>query len=344
MAREYKFEVIGDSDWELLGTRSFKVYFSEPENEWAEPPGILLLIAGYGGEAGSRVYQKMRSTFADEYNLYVVQCNYMGWEFMQSEITQKEIDSAINTSAETERRDIVADIEEIETNYNDMGPFQALDNILAVRSLMDIIKANGKTYNESRICAYGHSHGAYLAHLCNCFFPGMFTDILDNSSWIYPIYLDAKEHRVQDIKIGNVRLVRHFFYRIMEEAEDKEVYDLMGLYPQFENKARILCFHGEKDTLVSSKSKINLFEEIKNSQIRIIKETDVDNEIFKSANHGLDADFLKLFQYAVENYHLLESKAVNGGGFEGNILTTSKYVYGSRMNEGIPEIYRRALD
>lgn len=38
----------------------------------------------------------------------------------------------------------------------------------------------------------------------------------------------------------------------------------------------------------------------------LISEKEVDGEIFKSTNHGLDTDFLKLFGYVYEQYGLLE--------------------------------------
>lgn len=36
----------------------------------------------------------------------------------------------------------------------------------------------------------------------------------------------------------------------------------------------------------------------------LISEKEVDGEIFKSTNHGLDVDFLKLFGYVYEQYGL----------------------------------------
>jgi len=63
--------------------REFDVYFSTPDQGVNESTGLLLLIPGFGGNAESNVYKKMRSVFADQYNLVTVQCNYFGQEFMQ---------------------------------------------------------------------------------------------------------------------------------------------------------------------------------------------------------------------------------------------------------------------
>ena len=65
------------------GDRDLTVYYSIPDRGVTAETGVLLLIPGYGGNANSNVYRKMRRVFPDLYNLIVVQCDYFGWEFMQ---------------------------------------------------------------------------------------------------------------------------------------------------------------------------------------------------------------------------------------------------------------------
>ncbi len=55
-----------------------------------------------------------------------------------------------------------------------MGIMQAIDNISAVICIMEIIKDNCYKFNRNKIIIYGHSHGAYLAYLCNAFAPNLF--------------------------------------------------------------------------------------------------------------------------------------------------------------------------
>ena len=85
MAKEYEVQINGQPTWYSDQVRRFKMYFAEPENQVNRDTGILLLIAGYGGNANSHVYQKMRRKFADMYNFVTLQCDYLGWQFMQDD-------------------------------------------------------------------------------------------------------------------------------------------------------------------------------------------------------------------------------------------------------------------
>ena len=72
MAKEYDFCMYGHPSIYKPKERKLKIYFSEPESGVNENTGILLLIPGFGGNANSNVYKKMRDYFSDEYNLVVV--------------------------------------------------------------------------------------------------------------------------------------------------------------------------------------------------------------------------------------------------------------------------------
>jgi len=335
MAFEYEFEFEADSGWNERGTRKCKMYFTEPEFKCETPPGILLLIAGYGGEANSNVYCKMRKVFADKYNLFVVQCNYLGWEFMQSSIDGRGILQLERRNDEFEAK---ANINEDNINYNEMGPFQMLDNIVCVKALVDIINANKMEFDEKRVGIYGHSHGGYLAHLCNCFFPYLFTDILDNSAWLFPAYLTDIRQGI--VKVGKSTLNIFYDYEIKYKADDKEIYDLEVLYKQFFNKCNIVAFHGEEDSMVAYSTKKKLIESVNNARFKLIRVQDVDNVIFGSTEHGLSADFLKMFEYAVDELGVLNGEKEKGGDFTGNEFITSRYKYKSGMIADIPNLER----
>lgn len=68
------YEILGHPS--LFGDKERKLifYYSEPDKGVNEETGILLIIAGFGGNANSNVYKKMRNTFADKYNLLTIQC------------------------------------------------------------------------------------------------------------------------------------------------------------------------------------------------------------------------------------------------------------------------------
>ncbi|EYE88823.1 hypothetical protein Q428_05960 [Fervidicella metallireducens AeB] len=95
-------------------------------------------------------------------------------------------------------------------DFNDMGIMQALDNIVATLRVMNIIYENNCEFNSKKVIIYGQSHGAYLAYLCNAFAPTLFSLIIDNSAWIYPVYLKANRFLFQ--VINNFTLSIEFEY------------------------------------------------------------------------------------------------------------------------------------
>lgn len=92
--------------------REFNLYFSEPEHGVNEDTGLLLLIPGFDGNASSNVYKKMRSQFADEYNLVTIQCDYFGQEFMQA-------GSSVELNVSKEALTRIFDSSEIQEIYRD---------------------------------------------------------------------------------------------------------------------------------------------------------------------------------------------------------------------------------
>lgn len=72
MAKEYNYEMFGQPSIYSSKERKLNIYFSEPEDGINEETGIILFIAGFGGNANSNVYKKMRSVFADKYNLVTI--------------------------------------------------------------------------------------------------------------------------------------------------------------------------------------------------------------------------------------------------------------------------------
>ena len=84
MAKTYELEIQAQLSVYEPKERTMMMYFAEPEDGVNQDTGILLLLAGYGGNAKSRVFEKMRTAFADAYNLLTVQCDYFGYEYMQN--------------------------------------------------------------------------------------------------------------------------------------------------------------------------------------------------------------------------------------------------------------------
>ncbi|MEF9934198.1 DUF2920 family protein [Clostridium sp.] len=311
--------------------RKLKVYFSTPDNDINEETGVLLLIPGFGANANSKVYKKMRKEFADKYKLVTVQCDYFGWEFMQSDFNdidivggnfntdnqeiinmyQKKIQScssinevlSIDYDLETKLRFIKNYNEDIEY-FCDMGIMQGIDNVLATLFVINTIYSNDYIFNTNKVIIMGQSHGSYLAHMCNYLCQGLYTNILDNSGWVYPKYIYEPRylHYRPNEKL-ECEIEQSYYVYKKEFGIDGLALDRM--YSDFNNSCRIVCYHGEGDCLVTYDEKKRAIEGISNIILNKVTSNDIGKGIFSSIGHGCGADFLKIFdEYWKENIQI----------------------------------------
>ncbi|WP_409176027.1 DUF2920 family protein [Brevibacillus fortis] len=340
--------------------RTFNFYFSEPEAGVNSETGLLLLIAGFGGNANSNVYKKMRRVFADQYNLVTVQCDYFGQEFMQGyqtlqfNLSQQDMKSVFTPDeikminqegfnlpqflniASKYNIQVAADekLNESKKNFNDMGIMQAIDNLTAVFYVIQILKDNNLKFNSKKIITYGHSHGAYLSYLCNAFAPSLFNLLIDNSSWLFPVYLKSDRHLY--INIGNMLLDISFKYIASTIDYDAEILHLPTLYKKFNNQCEIQSFHGTTDNLISHIKKQRFCTSLANCTYHEISDEKLDGTIFQSTNHGLDSDFLALFDYVMKNMTFEQSDKLHVNPTH---LKTQTHNYHFDYNSGIPLLH-----
>lgn len=268
MADHFDFTISGHRNIYTGNLREYSIYFSTPTRGISKDTGICLLIPGYGGHVHSNVYRKMRDQFSDEYNLVVIQCHYFGQEFMQTDILEETIE-----------------------NFNDMSFMQAIDNVMAVQLVMQILRNKDLPFNSGKVILFGQSHGAYLAYLCNTFAPKLFTLLIDNSSYLYPIYLTSN----RQLQYTNGDIVQ-FNYIAADMSQELEICYLPSLYSKFSNNCRIVSYNGSNDNMVPSEDKRKFITSVNKSQFHLIHEGIVDNKVFSSTSHGLGADFLLLFR------------------------------------------------
>lgn len=367
MAKKFELTIDGIPSVYQPKSRKLKIYYCEPDNGVDEKTGILLFISGFGGHANSNVYKKMRSQFADKYNLVTVQCDYFGWEFMQeaNEITFNLSESKlaaiftlqeyndIFTNGSLDYRKLFhygrkyninilckARLKEDISNFNDMGIMQALDNISSVLMIIDLLNKKGLSFNQGKIILYGHSHGAYLSYLCNAFASNLFSLIVDNSSWLFPIYINT--NRMLYKSIGNAILTTEFEYLAKNIVIEEELLFLPLLYKKFINKCKILSYHGTTDHLISHQEKRKFCENIDNCLYYEISESDVDDRVFKSTNHGLNADFLELFDYAItkSSFDFSSEKRQHSA----ITYQTSKHRLSIDYTHGLPNVLLEKID
>lgn len=221
-------------------------------------------------------------------------------------------------------------------NFNNMNIMKAMDNITAVLKVMDILYDNECLFNTKKIIIYGQSHGAYLSYLCNALAPTLFSLIIDNSAWIYPLYV--YEDRLLTSNIENLYIVKRFKYLAKEVMKDKQILDLNWIYSQFKNNCNIISYHGTTDNLISNVEKRNFCNRINKCNYIEISEERVDNVVFKSTNHALDADFIKLFEYTMENVKIKFEKS-NVLQLKNNVeFTTYKHKYTINYSDVLPNI------
>ncbi|RJG24821.1 DUF2920 family protein [Paenibacillus thiaminolyticus] len=277
MATQFEYEIPAHANVYTNTPRTNKVYFSTPSQGVNKDTGLLLLIPGYGGHSQSNVYRKMRRTFADDYNLICIQCDYFGQEFMQNEVLEESVE-----------------------NFNDMSFMQAIDNINAVLFVIEALQRKNFSINYGKVIVYGQSHGAYLSYVCNAFSPNLFTMLIDNSSYLYPLYLVSE----RNLKYPDRQVTFH--YLASDFPKENEIFYLPSLYSKFENQCKIISYNGTHDLMVPQESKEKFCRGIHPSYFELVSVDRVDGGLFKSTQHGLGADFLRLFEYTMDKYGQFE--------------------------------------
>lgn len=269
--------------------------------------GICIVVPGLCGNIESNIYKKMRDVFANQYNLVTIQCEYFGSVYMQSANTftlKNNIDDVFNILKASEEEivqndpsklieilcsysvtlHVRANLSEDENYFNDMGYMQAIDIITAIEAVKIILKENALLFNDRKVLGYGHSHGAYLLHLCNRLVPHQFSYIIDNSAWIEPVYLNSNRYLFQSY--GSMTLQIEFVYFAKKVVNDINSLNLEYLYNDFINEANIIMFQGTNDNLSSHTKKEDIFKNVPNTEFLLIGEKEVDNQIFRSNRHG----------------------------------------------------------
>ncbi len=340
MAENYQFSAEGHPSIysENPKPREFNVYFSTPSEGVNEDTGILLLIAGFGGHANSNVYKKMREQFADQYNLVTVQCDYFGYEFMQEsasfefpdfkdpkfiywfekkfgvDVKERIYNEKLVNSVEilelikNENISIsgIADLNETSEYFCDMGIMQAIDNITAVVRVIGILYDNEYTFNTKKVLSFGSSHGGYLCYLANILSPNLFSGIIDNSAWVYPVYSLKGKNRMWTKSIGNLKIRMHFKYLASKIINPNDFLDLNVLYKLYDNGVKVISYHGQEDSLSPLDSKLKFLKKVSNHTATIISKEGIDNKVFYTADHGLGANYIELFALAINEFVFFE--------------------------------------
>lgn len=360
MAQEYKLFINAQPGFYQGTRRKFHMYYAIPDAGIQNNTGILLLVAGYGGGTSAHVYQKMRKLFADTYNMITLQCDYFGSQFMKGNehlpITEEVLRYSLSEEEfqqmleEPQRRMEIlqgktlegyVDLKESLAVYNEMGLIQAMDHLVALHKLQSLLKEQGAGYDAENILLYGQSHGGYLSYLCNALEPGLFSGLIDNSAYLFPYYMDIDREMFGESQIFSLRKLYHFLVR--DIVDDRRVYDLSYWYDSFDNQCRILSFHGKGDTMIPVERKQDFIENIPYTELVMVDEEKADGNLFSSCQHGLDADFIKLFAYSYERLKNWEVPIKQGRWVERS-FETEVFSYELSLEGEYPKLLRQAKE
>lgn len=303
-----------------FNNRDLRIDFTIPSVGTNKQTGIFIFVPGFGGHIDSNVYKKMREQFAEKYNMVTVQCDYFGSRFMQKadainfengidsvahllndeelenvRINQNQLLSILSTKKTT--ISVKAKLDESLDEFVDMSFMQAIDVITTLEAIQIILRENSLLFDENYIVGFGQSQGAYLLHLSNFLAPHLFSKIIDNAAWVRPEYLF--NNRLMYNSIDNCTLAVEFDYIGKKIMKNREALSLHNIYENFNNGAYIYSCVGTTDILVNVEDKHKSLKDLSYIDFDIINEKKVDGKIFKSTNHGLDADHLKLVEYVM---------------------------------------------
>ena len=137
--------------------------------------------------------------------------------------------------------------------------------------------------------------------------------------------------------IGKMAIDIEFDYLASHRLFDSELLNLESLYSKFENNCDIQSYHGTKDNLISNFEKREFCMGISKCTYNEISDKKVDNKIFKSTTHGLNADFLNLFDHAMSKKEFEKDTCLN---LENVFYQTKDGLYKIDYSSGLPQLYR----
>ncbi|CAN7157996.1 DUF2920 family protein [Paenibacillus sp. LjRoot56] len=368
MAKEHRFSVPAHPNVydKHGGERNLDIIFTEPEGGGNENTGLLLLVAGFGETMNSPKYEEARAYFSDHHNMFTVQCGYFGQAFMQDSLsvqyslnlnmmrqvlTSDELDYVYDGSnididklfQVGSNYPIHLDGEEVlnetKQEFNDMGIMQAIDQLTAIFAVEAILKDNERIVNKQRVHAYGQGHGAYLIYLCNVLAPKRFTCIVDNSAWLVPTYL--KSGRNLRGNYGKMDYSITFNYLAASMPFDKELQHLASVYKSFRNQARIIAYHGTDDHLTNIAHKKAFCQSVRLCSLKEVTATALVDSVIQSNGHGVGANFLRLYDYSMEQYAILGEVIHDSTTQTPTRIDTKLYRYNVDFSAGLPLLTRQ---
>lgn len=115
--------------------------------------------------------------------------------------------------------------------------------------------------------------------------------------------------------------------------KNDKLFSIDNIYKGFDNRCKILSYHGTNNSIVSLGEKKEGIKCIENIEFNEISADLIDNKIFNSTEHGVGADFIKLFDLFYKSVELESGECLE---FD-NITNLYSYIK-MDYTEGVPKL------
>ncbi|MEW9702577.1 DUF2920 family protein [Paenibacillus sp. SI8] len=196
--------------------------------------------------------------------------------------------------------------------YESFGFLPAIDCLVV---LGDILKQHH--LNKKKIIAFGSSYGGYIAMLMGKFAPHTFSTVIDNSGFsrISLHNICAKDFKggpaiYQDDEIF-IKGVSNEPWTILNENapnyfsdSHRSIRSLLEKRHRVKSETNYFIYHSKNDQMcpVGEKEEVaNILSDYNQTYFTKVSESDIDGNIFKNLNHGMDASLRGLFELTANN-------------------------------------------
>lgn len=201
-------QIEGAADFELGRPRTAPLTYDATWPQDGEAPGVVLVIAGFGGDTDSAYSRALRRHIVETTGMAAVSVRYHAFHARPANGGALRMDTAEHARLVGQAMLMGAQVENLADIHalmralaaknapvspkvwidpahgeaQNFGVLQALDHLCVIGDLME----NAPPFDARRIVALGSSHGGYIAHMIAKIAPSTLAAIIDNSSYAQP--------------------------------------------------------------------------------------------------------------------------------------------------------------
>jgi|GEM_PF-929927 len=329
-----------------------------------EKYGMAFCISGYGETANSEYYiDKLCPYISDTYNIITVGVRYHNDERVTPSYTVNIVDickfygvsedyfSNSNVGNVIDRIfDLLVErrvpmlertyclLADQYHKYSSFGLMPAIDHLVVLSNIL-------RDYNidKDNIIAFGTSYGGYVASLMAKYAPQTFSLVIDNSGFCLTHLQEVLGAHIGGMSGAIVHYVDGVRYQIpytsnsiwsLDETSSfyfsdahKQIRNLIVEEHRSKSDTLHCCYHSTHDNLVpiALKDKMyNTLSKFNPTFYKRVEHRDIDGELFKSTEHGMDASLRKMFDYSMKVYETNKHK--RSGVTDFDLSSTNSFI------------------